>query len=458
MNIKHLNESFKKLYEDNIEDVKYAVDGDLRTALTDAAISLETSGNGNIKAYEDAFQRVIEDFYPGKSWWEVTTCNIFWSLFEGRNPKLTIDDIMNNLITTETTDIDTDNTEEDVVVEESLHEGNPVSSNLSPKIDQFLQDLAQVHGHFNYNDIMNFKVSDENIKLITNLMNKYRSEAKYGDEDAEKCCDLIARDIANIIGHTESVNESVNAKTIKVTRNTKGSLEEQLNECLSRLNEASISPEDQKDSDLIRSMLAKMKNRANAKFTPEEKAVMKKYGIERDNGWKTLTVGPNKVNLDRDVDKEKGRYYSWQTPSVNNGNPDKINYADRARKIPERDKNQFNGVGYHYYRNDDFNAHGGSRTGQTLQQRERDMQNVNPRVNDMKQALRDRKYHKEFIDSADSVYERDSALAKQAYDKQMAAITRQRDDAKNGYHKKGFDRHQAKIDKLLKKDKTSSGE
>lgn len=384
MNLKHLNESFKNLYEDNVEDVKYAVDGDLRTALTDAAISLETSGNGNIKAYEDAFQRVLEEFYPDKSWWEVTTCNIFWSLFEGRNPKLTIDDIMNNLIVNETP------------VEESLED------------DDDIDDM--------YHD--------------------------YSEDELRK------------MDAFDNLNENV----IKVTRDKKGSLEEQLNECLSRIDEASISPEDQKDSDLIRSMLAKMKNRANAKFTPEEKAVMKKYGIERDNGWRTLTVGPNKVNLDRDVEKEQGRYFSWQTPTVNNGNTDKINYADRARKIPERDKNQFNAAGYHYYRNDDFNAHGGSRTGQSLQQRERDMQNVNPRVTHMKQALRDRRYHKGIMDDADAAFERDSALAKDTYDQTMAYITRRRDDAKTGYHKQSFDKHQAEIDKLLKRDKTNSGE
>ena len=384
MNLKHLNESFKSLYEDNVEDVKYAVDGDLRTALTDAAISLETSGNGNIKAYEDAFQRVLEEFYPDKSWWEVTTCNIFWSLFEGRNPKLTIDDIMNNLIVNETP------------VEESLED------------DDDIDDM--------YHD--------------------------YSEDELRK------------MDAFDNLNENV----IKVTRDKKGSLEEQLNECLSRIDEASISPEDQKDSDLIRSMLAKMKNRANAKFTPEEKAVMKKYGIERDNGWRTLTVGPNKVKLDRDVDNEQGRYFSWHKPTVNNGNTDKINYADRARKIPERDKNQFNAAGYGYYRNDDFNAHGGSRTGQSLKQRERDMQNVNPRVNTMKQALRSRQYHKDIMDTADAAFERDSALAKDSYDKQMAYITKRRDDAKTGYNKQSFDKYQAEIDKLLKKDKTNSGE
>lgn len=368
MNIKHLNESFKNLYEDNVEDVKYAVDGDLRTALTDAAISLESSGNGNIKAYEDAFQRVIEDFYPGKSWWEVTTCNIFWSLFEGRNPKLTIDDIMNNLITTETTDIDTDNTEEDIVVE-----------------------------------------------------------------------------------------ESVQNKTIKVTRDTNGCLEEQLRECLNRLNEAQISPEDQYESDLIRGMLAKLQKRSNAKFTEEEKALMKKYDIHRDD-FRGLTVGPNGTPISRRVDDDKG--YGWGTGRYHNGDPLKINYADRARKTVERDKNQFNGhAGAHFFRNDDYNKHGGVGQPYTdLEGARRAQQNSNPRMDTMKYHLGQRKYYKDIIDGADAAYERDSALAKDNYEKTMAQITRRRDDAKNGYTKRSFDDHQAKIDRILNKDKTNSGE
>lgn len=457
MNIKHLNESFKNLYEDNVEDVRYAVDGDLRTALTDAAISLETSGNGNIKAYEDAFQRVLEEFYPDKSWWEVTTCNIFWSLFEGRNPKLTIDDIMNNLITTETTDIDTDNTEEDIVVEESLHEGNAVSNNLSSNIDKFLQDLAQVHGHFDYNDIMNFKPTEEDIKYIRNLMTKYTKEAQYGDEDAEKACDLIARDIANIIGHNKSIKESVNTKTIKVTRDTKGSLEEQLRECLNRLNEAQISPEDQYESDVIRGMLAKLQKRSNAKFTEEEKALMKKYDIHRDD-FRGLTVGPNGTPISRRVDDDKG--YGWGTGRYHNGDSSKINYADRARKTVERDKNQFNGhAGAHFFRNDDYNKHGGIGQPYTdLEGARRAQQNNNPRMDTMKYHLGQRKYYKDIIDGADAAYERDSALAKDNYEKTMAQITRRRDDAKNGYTKRSFDDHQAKIDRILNKDKTNSGE
>lgn len=441
MNIKHLNESFKNLYEDNVEDVKYAVDGDLRTALTDAAISLESSGNGNIKAYEDAFQRVLEEFYPDKSWWEVTTCNIFWSLFEGRNPKLTIDDIMNNLIVNETP------------VEESLEDDDDIDDMYH---DYSEDELRKMDAFDNLNENVikigsNVEHIDDNPKtpgVVIDIIDDIAMVAVNGDYD-----DVVEVPI-NKLQLTEYINENV----IKVTRDTKGCLEEKLNECLSRLNEASISPEDQRDSDLIRSMLAKMKNRANAKFTPEEKAVMKKYGIERDNGWRTLTVGPNKVNLDRDVDREAGRTFSWQKPTANNGNADKINYADRARKIPERDKNQFNGVGYHYYRNDDFNAHGGSRTNQTLKQRERDMQNTNPRMDQMKRALSDRKYHKDIMDNADAAFERDSALAKDSYDKQMAYITRRRDDAKTGYNKQSFDKYQAQIDKLLKRDKTNSGE
>ena len=290
MNIKHLNESFKNLYEDKVEDVKYAVDGDLRTALTDAAISLKTSGNGNIKAYEDAFQRVIEEFYPDKSWWEVTTCNIFWSLFEGRSPELTIDDIMNNLIVNETPvkesledDLDNDDID-DMYHDYSEDELRKMGAfdNLNESIDYIIseddiQEFDEETGNIKiYDDVIDYQPNRiVNIQITDDSGNTVQQfKMKSVDDDGLVTLDWI--------GNSEDLIDNLNENIIKVNRNTKGSLEEKLNECLSRLNEASISPEDQKDSDLIRSMLAKMKNRANAKFTPEEKA----YDVHYDLQWK----------------------------------------------------------------------------------------------------------------------------------------------------------------------------
>ena len=50
----------------------------------------------NIKAYEIAFQQIIEDV-TGDSWWEVTDCNIFMHLLEHKNPHKTVIEIINNL-------------------------------------------------------------------------------------------------------------------------------------------------------------------------------------------------------------------------------------------------------------------------------------------------------------------------------------------------------------------------
>jgi hypothetical protein len=50
----------------------------------------------NIKAYEIAFQQVIEDV-TGDLWWEVTDCNIFMHLLEHKDPHKTVTEIINNL-------------------------------------------------------------------------------------------------------------------------------------------------------------------------------------------------------------------------------------------------------------------------------------------------------------------------------------------------------------------------
>lgn len=50
----------------------------------------------NIKAYEIAFQQIIEDV-TGDLWWEVTSCNIFIHLLEHNDPHKTVNAIINNL-------------------------------------------------------------------------------------------------------------------------------------------------------------------------------------------------------------------------------------------------------------------------------------------------------------------------------------------------------------------------
>ena len=230
-------------------------------------------------------------------------------------------------------------------------------------------------------------------------------------------------------------------------------LGECLQECINSLNEAEMSDEDKADSALIKSMIDKIEARSNAAFTPEEKAIMSKYGITRDNWQKKLKVGDRSLNPSMD-----GRTgYSWSDNGrheTSNGTPSKINYADRARKLPQRADSQISGADdTYFYQNRNVNAHTKKVPFVNLQKTERDIEGnrMQKPVQAMKGALRDRKYAQKRIDNADAV--RDAAInkAKAAYDKAVA-------DAERGYVydtdsvAKTRDYHQKEIDKLLKRD------
>lgn len=222
-----------------------------------------------------------------------------------------------------------------------------------------------------------------------------------------------------------------------------------LDECLNKLNEEEMSDEDKHDSELIRSMINKMQQRSNAAFTPEEKGVMAKYGIERNNYRKKLSVDGRDLN--RDLDDRTHHYY--YSKSYSNGNKNKINYADRARKLRQRKGTQiFDGP--YTADNDYINSHGSSITNfDNLQDAERyaDSIPVRNKIDDMKSALRDRKYYQKQMDNADDERQKSVDKAKAAYNKAIADADRwykyNTVDAKNSR-----DYHQKKIDKLLKKD------
>ena len=100
MNFGQCNESFSKLYEDVIanQDVKNDEKTELANLLHAKVDEYLIQGKSNIKDYEYALQEVIENFVPGKSWWEVTSLNIFWDLFENRDPDGTVERIIDNLL------------------------------------------------------------------------------------------------------------------------------------------------------------------------------------------------------------------------------------------------------------------------------------------------------------------------------------------------------------------------
>lgn len=69
----------------------------LAQGLFDKMIELRKAGEKNIKAYEIAFQDVIEEVFPKESWWDVTSCEIFMHLMEHKDPEKTIIAILKGL-------------------------------------------------------------------------------------------------------------------------------------------------------------------------------------------------------------------------------------------------------------------------------------------------------------------------------------------------------------------------
>ena len=69
----------------------------LAQKLFDKMNELKNNNETNIKAYEIAFQDVIEEVFPDECWWNVTGCQIFWHLMEHQDPKLTITTILKEL-------------------------------------------------------------------------------------------------------------------------------------------------------------------------------------------------------------------------------------------------------------------------------------------------------------------------------------------------------------------------
>lgn len=224
-----------------------------------------------------------------------------------------------------------------------------------------------------------------------------------------------------------------------------------LEECLSKLQEAEMSDEDRADSDLIRSMILKMQNRSNAKFTPEENAVLDKYGIKRDNWRRELTV--DNVSINPGIDTETTSNYDWKTnkrTTSRNADVGKINYADRARKTPQRKANR---VG-DYSTNAEINSHTRSRysdtTLQSIERANRELKDKQP-VLDMQYALDIRKTNQKALDDADRVYRNQIDKARADFDK---AMDRAKDnyDSTQRYSSKRVADSQKTIDKLLKKE------
>ena len=547
MNLKMMNESFKRKYSNTLtESIDESDKEQLRKALVLRSMNVVANG-GNIKQLEIALQEVIENFFPDKCWWEVTDCQIFNELFmNGVNPREICDMIVDQLKpefagntepAVEGLGEDLNNGNKNIVyskngVEVEYKSGNyfTVTKNGvaqkgfyvnddgkdeeqikqrardkasmgdfkdDPGIDESLSEAALSGGMAGDNsyrggtirgrgastqpgknnylnrlksknpdlvDTMVIKVSDIKPGMITQAGQVKEAEARNHPSGGKKMYIMHTNGYDGFWGLDETMDVMVDPENnsnpfagdyrallkMGLTESFREWMVTKLNEHLSRLNEAEMSDEDRKDSDLIRSMIAKLQKRSNSRFTPEEQAVMDKYGITRDNWSKELSVGGRSLHPSYDGKQRKvyGSYDDWRGHYVRNGDPSKINYADRARKLPQRSDDQ---IGGRWSPNGAVNAHT-NKGFSTLQDTERAVQADQDRepVREMKRALWDRKYHQGQMDGAQASYDSAVGKARKKYDDEVRWATDQyRRDTVDA--SKSRDAAQARIDKMLKR-------
>lgn len=298
----------------------------------------------------------------------------------------------------------------------------------------------------------------------------------------------------------KSINESFERQfnAINDSKNEEFEVLESLRNLLSTLNEADMSDEDRRESDLIRSAYNKIQKRVNARLTPEEQAVLDKYGIQRE--YKDLKYATDRPNFDYSTNlvdnsddrymhgKQVGQYYRHKNPDgttdyTRSGyrvtrDTDKINYADRARKRPERLKNRE----FNYTYNDTWSRDGYSdnvgeidyniKPSASEDERTRRGISQNAAIDRMSQSnfrkmqglLNRRKDAQKDLDNAQAKFDREKARADAEYMKKMQDAEKQYDwsmeYAKNRFDSESNpevrDRAQSNIDTMLKRKKTEA--
>lgn len=242
----------------------------------------------------------------------------------------------------------------------------------------------------------------------------------------------------------------------------KESLRRAIEEKLNSLNEAEMSAEDKHDSDILKQIYRKTQVRGNAALTPEEKEVLQKYDLGRYTYTKNIgsvrrDIPTNNVyifNKDDEVprvDSKTGDIYRRS---------DRINYADRARKRPERGENanRFEGDYFapapdyereHQVNNDEY------WNGMKYQRRERiaDNQQMTKDVRNMKDILQRRKRAQQFVDNSQAEQDAKINKLKSEYERRIDSLKKYYDDA-NQNSKSKIDRANNEIDALLKRGET----
>ena len=161
------------------------------------------------------------------------------------------------------------------------------------------------------------------------------------DKDYQNAINNITRKHNDYIGNTTGYVDAKVQSSLKRLNDNEINIQKlldkhRLKKAIESLSEAEMSDEDKHDNELLKSIYTKIQSRANAKLTPEEQEVLDKYNLYRTDTKELIKKDSHKrVMSDNDF---KSRYdytkdgYRKITPDAR-----KINYADRARKIDDRD-------------------------------------------------------------------------------------------------------------------------
>lgn len=217
------------------------------------------------------------------------------------------------------------------------------------------------------------------------------------------------------------------------------------------LREASMSDEDRKDTELLRSILSKREKRSNAKLTPEEKAVLDKYGVSTNGGYVVGSDGEVEDELDTLLYLgDRSDKWNRRSGSYGKDNSSEVNLADLLRKRPQRRYAQGVNDTHSYFdpfSNDDSRtqAHKSGLSGDkpghrmTFQDKERARGNSeSPYKRDL-DTMRFTKSQKGYYDSQVSNADRKKEQARREYEKKIRDIDSDAQvyrDASNSYQKK----------------------
>ena len=225
---------------------------------------------------------------------------------------------------------------------------------------------------------------------------------------------------------------------------------EALSNKLSQMNEAEMSDEDKRDNQILRSIYNKTQRRANAALTPEEQAVLDKYGLIRSTGNKDIVkLDPNKYS---GTSVTSPHQYFFGGADVHDS---RVNLADRARKIPDRQPiRDYLRSGEYRVSDTTFDHDPKGKYKNTFQRkmnRANSAQMQQP-MQDMKRLLSDRNYEQGRLDKADTEYQATIAKAKADYEKRIKGAEDALEFTKK-YSSKGVDAANAEINRMLKRDK-----